>query len=145
MLTTLAKKNDLSRFYIREEAKVKENKIGTWNVERIYEDGVMIILALDAKKHKMELIAIQETHVKQSSTRALIDYIFFTSGGQTRRYEIGYLIRNKLKDNVKNIVPVTERLCYIDREGELNMQLLKKRQITAKILFTNNWRKYSKN
>ena len=61
--------------------------LGTWNVRRLYEEGAVKTLEAEAKWYRMDIIAIQETHIKETKVTELEEYVLFTSGAKTRRYE----------------------------------------------------------
>jgi len=111
-MTTLAKKMDTKN---KQTDKRKSDetiiRVGTWNVRGIYGEGEIESLEREANKYSMELIALQETHISDTATTSVGEYMLFTSGGETRRYGVGFLVSNTLKEKVKRFVPVSDRLC----------------------------------
>lgn len=88
-------------------------RVGTWNVRGIYEEEAMINSVNEVKRYKIDLLAVQETHINQTDKMALTEYELSRSRGVTRRYGVGFLVSRELKEKVTKCVPVSERLCYI--------------------------------
>lgn len=108
----------------RKNSNTATMRIGTWNVQGIYEEGAVKNLEIEAKKYKMEILAVQETHINETNMTNLEDYVFFTSGGETRRYGVGFLVSNELKEKVEEFRPISDRMCYIEIGGEHNISIL---------------------
>lgn len=96
----------------------RQTKIGTWNVQGIFEEGAVKNLVSEIRKYNIDILAIQETHLTGSGITKVGDYIMFTSGNQQRRYGVGFLVRESLKGSIKEFNPVSERLCYIRIKGK---------------------------
>src|SRR5699024_1957702 len=80
-MTTLAKKMDTKN---KQTDKRKSDetiiRVGTWNVRGIYGEGEIESLEREANKYSMELIALQETHISDTATTRVGEYMLFTSG-----------------------------------------------------------------
>lgn len=96
-------------------------KLGTWNLKGIYEEGALSNLIREVRKYKLDLIALQETHLKGSEVADVENYTLFTSGIQTRRYGTGFLIEWGMRSRIKQFQPKDDRLCSIRIKGEHNM------------------------
>lgn len=58
-----------------EENKTNQNiKLGTWNLERVYEKGTIKTLSKEAKKYNTDIFAVQETHLKGSNIIEVGDF-----------------------------------------------------------------------
>ena len=49
--------------------------LGTWNVRSLYEEGEVKTLEAEAKRCRLDILAIQETHIKETKVTELEEYI----------------------------------------------------------------------
>lgn len=89
-------------------------RIRTWGVQGIYEEGAVINLDTEAKKYKIVILVIQQTHIKETKRSKLENYAFFTSGGDTRRRGFSFTVCNELKEKINKLLFISGRICYIE-------------------------------
>ena len=65
--------------------KPKKIKLGTWNLRGIYEEGAIKSLTEEVKRYDLDIVAVQETHLKGNDIMEVGDYILFKSGAENRR------------------------------------------------------------
>lgn len=88
----------------------KGMKMGTWNASGIFDDGVARNLEEeDAMKHKLDIFAVQETHIKKHQVK--LEEYNSKSGGHTRKFGVDFLVSRDIKHKITEYVP--DRLCYI--------------------------------
>lgn len=59
-------------------------------------------------------ITSQETHVNT----------LLTSGGDKRKFGVGFPISKETNEKITNFFPVTAKLCYVEVKGNINMTIL---------------------
>ena len=103
-----------------EGTRKKETKIklGTWNVRSIFESGALTNIISISNKYDMEILALQETHLKGNEITELGKYTLFTSGSENRRYGVGFLIKENIRPKIIQFQPENDRLCYITIKDE---------------------------
>ena len=86
----------------------------------LYEKGAVKTLEVEAKRYRMYILAIQETHIKETKVTKLEEYVLFTSGGKTRRYGVGFLVSKELKEKIVKFEPISDRIT--GRSQPLNIE-----------------------
>ena len=56
----------------------------TWNVRSLYEEEAVKILEVEAKRYRIDILAIQETHIKETKVTESKEHVLFTSGGKKK-------------------------------------------------------------
>ncbi|GLV41328.1 hypothetical protein CBL_04852 [Carabus blaptoides fortunei] len=102
------------------EQQMKQNTlyVGTWNVRGTYSEGAIKSLINEAKRYKLDIIALQETKQKGNGIVDMKDYIFFNSGGQNRRLGTGFLINKRISQEVLEFRPISDRIYYLRIRGK---------------------------
>lgn len=86
--------------------------MGTCNVQGIYEERAVKTLTTEAKKYKMDLIALQEMHIKEISIIEVEEYILFRSGGRTGRYGVIFSVSKEIQEKCQNFVSLRQIKLY---------------------------------
>lgn len=107
----------------QEENRIKEArkqgiKIGTWNLQGLNEAGAAKNLLQEIKLYKLDILAVQETHLKEVNIQELEGYVFYNSGGKHRRFGTGFLVKENLVEKIKKFEAVSEKLCYLTIQTE---------------------------
>ena len=71
----------------------------------------------------MDILAIQQTHIKETKVTELEEYVLFTSGGKSR-YRVGFLVSKELKKKIAKFEPISDKMCRIELQGETNLSIL---------------------
>lgn len=120
-------KEEVKRPSKKKEEKVKEENrkatkeeinIATWNLQGIFEEGAVKNLISEAKRYNIDIMMLQETHLKDSTITEIEGYILFNSGSDIRRYGTGFLVKENLKEAIRKFRPLTDRLCCIQLRAE---------------------------
>lgn len=92
--------------------------VGTWNVRGTYAEGALKNLVSEARRYKIDILAIQETKQKGNEIIDIEDYTIFKSGGQNRMLGTGFLVSKRISKSVIEFKPISERICYIRIRGK---------------------------
>lgn len=79
----------------------------------MYEEGAIINLVGELQKYNIEIAAIQEKHLAGTSIQKVNNYTLFTSGNESRRLGVGFLIKDTIEEDVKYFGAQSERICSI--------------------------------
>lgn len=104
--------------YKEQQQKQHTLYLGTWNVRGTYSEGAIKNLTNEAKRYKLDIIALQETKQKGNDIVDMKEYIFFKSGGENRRLGTGFLINKRIAQEVLEFRPISDRICYIRIRGQ---------------------------
>lgn len=116
------KQSNINNKYNQEDEVIK---VGTWNLQGIYEEGAVLNLVQEAKRYKLDILAMQETHLKDNSIVEIEEYVLFTSGGTTRRFGTGFLVSKKMKGKVIKFQAISDRMCKLQvRDKHKNITML---------------------
>ncbi|XP_023312234.1 craniofacial development protein 2-like [Anoplophora glabripennis] len=93
----------------------KDGKIyvATWNVRGTYTEGALIRLTQIMSNYAIDIVAIQETKQKGNFTQEIGNYIYFNSGADDRIFGTGFLVTKKLKSEIVEFLPISNRLCKL--------------------------------
>ena len=75
-------------------------------------------------KYKLDIIALQETHIKESGISQIENYFLLNSGSEITRFGVGFLISMEMKVRLRNFTPLSDRLCYMEFEEGGRVALL---------------------
>ncbi|KAK9694549.1 hypothetical protein QE152_g33477 [Popillia japonica] len=80
--------------------------MGTWNLQGINEQGAVKTLIKELKQYKVDILEthlkeVQETHLKEKSVQEVDEYILYNSGGNDRRFGVGFAVNKNLAARVK--------------------------------------------
>lgn len=89
-----------------------ELRLKTWNVRSLYETAAARSLVEKLAKHRIQILALQETRWKENNIIKIGNYHFFCSGGQ-RHMLVGFAIHKELLGNILEFRPVHDRICVI--------------------------------
>lgn len=95
------------------KSKQEGIQLGTWNVRSTFAAGALIRLTEVLKSQNVDLLAIQETKQAGIYIQEIGDYVIFNSGNENRIYGVGFVVNKKLKNEIVEFKPITERLCKI--------------------------------
>ncbi|KAK9687821.1 Endonuclease-reverse transcriptase [Popillia japonica] len=112
--------------------KNRHRYIASWNVRGLCSAGALKNLEAEAEKYNIEILAIQETKLRQEGILELEKYILFNSNNkESRLFGTGFLIANKLKHIVMKFtpvnekIPVNEKVCQMQLRGkERNINII---------------------
>lgn len=93
--------------------KEKGITLGTWNLQGLNEEGAIINLVEEIKKYDMDIVALQETHLMTNDIMEVRGYILYNSGGKTRTFGTGFLVKKSIITTVKTFQPISDKLCYL--------------------------------
>ena len=54
-------------------------------------------------KYKLDIIALQETHIKESGISQIENYFLLNSGSEITRFGVGFLISMEMKVRLRNL------------------------------------------
>ncbi|KAK9722669.1 hypothetical protein QE152_g19547 [Popillia japonica] len=77
------------------------------------EQGAVKTLIKELKQYKVDILAVQETHLKEKSVQEVDEYILYNSGGNDRRFGVGFAVNKNLAARVKRFESLSDKLCYI--------------------------------
>lgn len=113
-------KNELD-YGLKDEGKIDQNSnnifVTSWNVRGIFEIGMLKQLINVLKKHRVDIIAIQETKHKDSGVFDKEGYTFFMSSGSDRRLGTGFAVSERMRHAVIKFTPVSDRMCTLRLRG----------------------------
>ncbi|KAK9692741.1 Endonuclease-reverse transcriptase [Popillia japonica] len=106
--------------------KNRHRYIASWNVRGLCYAGALKNLEAETEKYNIEILAIQETKLRQEGILELEKYILFNSNNKENRlFGTGFLIANKLKHIVMKFTPVNEKICQMQFRGkERNINII---------------------
>jgi hypothetical protein len=95
--------------------KLRDIRIGTWNIRTLFKAGAIKIINDEVKRYKLPIVAIHEIIWPGSGSVKSNDTTIFYSGGTILRYEFGvaFLINESLLPKVIRFEAINERLCFI--------------------------------
>jgi len=95
--------------------KVLELRIGTWNIRTLFKPVALKCMIDEITRYKIPIVAIQEVRWLNSGSIQCGNSIILYSGLQIGRHDkgVGFVIEKAVMTQVKKIVPVNERICYI--------------------------------
>ncbi|KAK9712861.1 hypothetical protein QE152_g24671 [Popillia japonica] len=109
----IGKNNEQKKSENRIRGKIPTINLGTWNLRGINEEGAVKSLTQEMEKYKMDIVALQETHLKESSIQEIDDYILF-NGGSTKGYlGVGFIVNKELKQDIRNFEKISDRMCVL--------------------------------
>lgn len=102
--------------------KTKQSKnnnliIGFWNVQGLNKQGKVKQLVKETMENKIDILMIQETHIKGISTTKIDNYYWFNGGGKQSSFGTGFLIRDDIKEMIIDYKVINERISYIRIKG----------------------------
>jgi len=101
-----------------EKSNPKTTRLGTWNLRGVYQEGAIKNLVREIKRYKMDIVAVQETHLKDTGVQEIENVTFFRSGNNKRQYGVGFLVEQNMKERVRKFEARSDRLCSIRIRGE---------------------------
>lgn len=93
-------------------------KVATWNVRSIYEEGSLKNLVTVMGKYRIDILALQETKLKENSIMKCDGCVLFNSGGKNRLLGTGFLLNKKQGERVIDFKAISERICWIRLRGK---------------------------
>ena len=88
-------------------------KIGTWNVRGLLEESKLEDIAQDLNNYKLDILTIQETHIKGTSKKSIgKNYTLYHTGPTTHSHHgVGIIVKNQFIGKFKVI---NDRICQIE-------------------------------
>ena len=104
-------------------------KIATINIRGLIKTGAREEIEKWMKDNDIMIAAIQETNIGSNTMEARGSYIWYMSG-ETKSKEakytagVGFVINNKFKKYVEDVIPHTDRIMQIKLKGTCNINLI---------------------
>ena len=92
-------------------------KIATWNIRGLLEESKLKTLERDLIRYNLDILAVQETHIRGTDKKLIGNqYTFYHTGPTNHSHHgVGIIVRNQYIGNFKVI---SEKMCKLDVEQE---------------------------
>lgn len=89
-------------------------RIGTWNIRSMLIPGKLEEIALQLKKYRLDITALQETRWKDYGQIDNNKYTLLHSGDKKQgRKGVAFIMTSKIRDNIIEFKPLNGRLAYV--------------------------------
>lgn len=95
-----------------------EYQFATWNVRTLFKPGALEELKEVAKTYKIDLIALQEIRWPNSGFLEQRNYSLYHSAATNGMLGTGFLISNRLRNNIIDFKPISDRMSMIRLKGQ---------------------------
>jgi exonuclease III len=92
----------------------------TWNVRSLYSTGLLITVAKEISKYKLDLVGVQEVRWDRGGTEPAGKYTFFYGrGNENHQLGTSIFVHKRIISAVKMVKSVSNRMSYIILRGAL--------------------------
>lgn len=93
----------------------KEKRIGTWNVQSMYQPGKAANIVKEMKRLQIDILGCSETRWPDSGHCIVDEYHIYFSGDSTTRNKNGVamILNNQTNATVKGFIPISDRVALI--------------------------------
>ena len=97
-------------------------RFGTWNVRALLQSGNMNIIAEEAERYKMDVVALQEIRWKGKGSITKLKFTLHYSGNEDRQGNRGvsFTVSKKAGRSVLGLSPICERICTLRIKGKFH-------------------------
>jgi hypothetical protein len=89
-------------------------RFGTWNVRSLYRAGLLMTVAEEISKYKLELVGAQKVRWDRGGTEQEDEYTFFCGkGNENHELGTGFFVHKRIISTVKRVEFVNDRMSYI--------------------------------
>lgn len=100
-------------------------KIGTWNVNTLYQSGKMENVTQEMTRLKVDILGISEARWTGKGKCLTENGVFYYSGGDQHQNGVGIFVNKKVDKAVMGVWPVTERIIMLKIQGKpINMNII---------------------
>jgi len=94
----------------------------TWNVRTLLQAGNMNMIAKEAERYKMEVIALQEICWKGKGSIRKMKFTLHYSENEDRQGNqgVGFIVSMKASRSVLGFSPICERICTLQIKGKFH-------------------------
>uniref|UniRef100_A0A8D8L8K4 Craniofacial development protein 2 n=1 Tax=Cacopsylla melanoneura TaxID=428564 RepID=A0A8D8L8K4_9HEMI len=94
-------------------------KIGTWNVQSMYQSGKLENTMKEMKRINISILGISEMRWTGSGKQFEQDHVIYYSGDDTQhKYGVGIIVTKELNQSVKSFTPISNRIILLQIESK---------------------------
>jgi hypothetical protein len=102
-------------------------RFGMWNVRSLYETGLLMTVAKEISKYKLDLVGVQEVRRDRGGIEPAGKYtLFYGKENENHELATGFFVHKRIISSVKRVEFVSDRVLYVILRGQSHNILVRK-------------------